>query len=165
MNVDRAVGFPRPHRASRRRSPSCVPASDRGRRFRPAGSSRDHPPRLRDRVGFLPEIPGRRGRVPALMEPRRPHPLPVAALPASPRTGPSRLRHWVRMAETGPPGAVRSVRIERAARPVRPFRSHPGSRRSGPRPAPGPVNERRPAVKAGQRVGPGVPAGRSRRCM
>ena len=154
-------------RGPRRRLPPAAPcfppavaivrACVRSRPALPAGSvfAGSHP-RLRNRVGFLPEIPGRRGRVPALMEPRRPHPLPVAALPASPRTGPSRLRHRVRMAETGPPGA---------ARPVRPFHSHPGSRRSEPRPAPGPVNERRPAVKAGQRVGPGVPAGRSRRCM
>ena len=122
----------------RGRSPSCVPASDRGRRFRPAGSSRDHPPRLRDRVGLLPEIPGQRSRVPELTEPHRPHPLSMAALPASPRTGPSRLRQLVRMAETDPPGAVRSVR---------PFRSHLGSQRSEAHPVPRPVNERRLAVK------------------
>ena len=90
MDVNRTVGPPRPACAPRGRSPWCVPASDRGRHFRPARSSRDHFPCLQDRVGFLPEIPRQRESVPALMAPCRPHPLPNFELPASPRTGPSR---------------------------------------------------------------------------
>ena len=42
----------------------------------------------------------------------------------------------------------------RAARPVRPFRSRLGPQRGKPRPVPPPVDERRPAVKVGRRVGP-----------
>ena len=98
------------------------------------------------------------------MEPHRPHPLPMAALSASPLTGPSRLPHRVRIAETDPRGAVRSVRFERAAQHVRSFRSHLGSRRSEPHSVPRSVNERGLAVKVGQRVEAGVPAGRRHRC-
>ena len=53
---------------------------------------------------------------------------------------------------------------DRPARPVRPFRSHPSPQRSEPRPVPRPVNERRPAVKHGRRVEPGVTAGATDAC-
>ena len=63
-----------------------------------------------------------------------------------------------------PTRPVQSVQFERVAQPVRPFRSRPGPQRSEPRPVPPPVNERHPAVKYGQRVGPGVPAGVTDAC-
>ena len=115
-------------------------------------SSRDRSPCLQDRVGFLPEIPGQRGRVPALMGPDRPRPVPMAALPASPRTGAPPLPHRVRIAETDPPGTVRSMLCERAAQPVRSFLSHLGSQRTGPHPLPRPAGERPLALKVGRRV-------------
>ena len=65
-----------------------------------------------------------------------------------------------------PHGRTPPVRSRR--RPLSPNAPHPAAPPFRPpdgSPPPGPVNEWRPAVKAGQRVGPGVPAGRSRRCM
>ena len=116
---------PRPAGAPRGRAPWRAPAPDRAWQFRSAMPSQDRSHCLRDRVGFLPEVPGRRGRV-----------------PASPRTGAPPFPRRGRPAGTGSPGAVRSLLRERAARPVRPFRSHLGSQRSGPRPGAGPAAER-----------------------
>lgn len=87
---------PRPACAPRGRPPWRAPAPGRTRQFRSAKPSRDHFPSLGDHVGFLPEVPGRRGRV-----------------PASPRTGAPPLPRRVRPAGTGSPGAVRSLLRER----------------------------------------------------
>lgn len=103
---------PRPTCAPCGRSPWCVPAFDRGRHFPPARSSWDHSPLPRARVRFLPDIPRQHSRVPALLGP---HPVPMVALSASPHTGPLRPPHRVRIAESPPPDAVRSVQFRRAA--------------------------------------------------
>ena len=74
MDVDRAVGSPRPARAPRGRSRSCAPPSDRGRCFRPARSSRDHSPRLQESRprthGTASSASGALGRSPCVAEHR-----------------------------------------------------------------------------------------------
>ena len=84
--------------------------------------------------------------------PYRPHPVPMAALPASPRTSSLPPLRRVRIVESDQRGTTRSMRSERAAQPVRSFLGHLRSQRREPHPLPGPFDEESLAVKVGQSV-------------
>ena len=94
-----------------------------------------------------PAIPIRNAFTGSLSQPSGPRRLPSGSprggVDASPRNGAPPLPHRVLPAGTSPPGAVGNLLRERAARPLRPFRSCLGSQRGGPRPLSGPAAGRR----------------------
>ena len=160
MDVDHAVGSPRPA--------NLLPAGGRRRvRLHPIAAGDSGPQDLR---GITP-LAFRTASASF-----RKSPGSAVAFPHS-RNRIVRIRcPWPLSLRRRAPGSRASVTgcaWAKPARPVQsaacglsgqPFRSHPGPQRSGPRPVPRPVNERRPVVKRGQRVGPGVPAGVTDAC-
>ena len=94
-----------------------------------------------------PAIPIRNAFTGSLSLPSGPRPLPSGSHRAAwtrPRATEPRLPpRQVLSAGTSPSGAVRNLLRERAARPLRPFRSRVGSQRGGPRPLSGPAAGRR----------------------